>query len=205
MIYTAEEEALFKKSGEECECMSILHNLSHLYYSKLSVWTNVPVIILSSCIGFLSTVDLFKNQNLMLGVLSISVSIIKSLDSFFDYTRRCEAHRITGLSYMKIAKLIEIQLTLRREDRLNAEDLLGVINNDVATLRESEPAINQNIIKLFNQKYSKEITHKPNLVNGLTNIQIFKSSQNDQSTQIDILENIESPVSPVTQKREWKR
>jgi hypothetical protein len=212
MIYTDEEELLFKKAGEQAECMAILHNLSNILYSKASVWTNVPVIVLSSVIGFLSTVDLFNNQNLMLGVLSILVSLIKSLDNYFDYTKRAEAHRITSLNYMKIARLIEIQLTLKREDRVSAEDLLSIILNDIASLRESEPQINNSIIKKFNDRYSQDLTCKPSIVNGLTDIKIYKATCKDATLQVVIPNEEENAsVSPTVattsrpQRSEWRR
>lgn len=211
MLYTDEEEQLFKKAGEQAECMAILHNMSNLLFSKASVWTNVPVIVLSSVIGFLSTVDLFKDQNLMLGVLSILVSLIKSLDNYFDYTKRSEGHRITSLNYMKIARLIEIQLTLKRDDRISADDLLSLILNDVSALRESEPQIQNSIIKQFNIRYKTDITNKPSIVNGLTDIKVYKPKAVEQEVQVEVsVEEDRASVSPTITSdrrpvREWRR
>ena len=192
MIYTEEEELLYKKSGEQCECMGILHQLSQKKYNMFSIATNIPVIVLSSAIGFISSLQLFNNQNVMLGVLSILVSLVKSLDNYFDFTRRAENHRLTSLNYSKIAKLIEIQLTLKREDRIDAEDLLNIISNDVASLRESEPTIDKDIINTFNKKYYKDLTSKPSIANGLTDIKIYRSKTCTAETQVDI--EVESEV-----------
>lgn len=57
--------------------------------------TNIPIVVISSIVGFLSAVDLFDSQNIMLGILSILVSLIKSLDNYFDYTKQCEGYLTT--------------------------------------------------------------------------------------------------------------
>ena len=101
MIWTDDEELLFKRHSEICECMGILHQLSYVKYNRLSVVTNVPVIVIASISGFLSTLELFVQQQILIGVLSIFIGLIKSLDSYFNFTTRGEAHRITSLSYIK--------------------------------------------------------------------------------------------------------
>lgn len=207
MHYTTEEEELFRSSGEKSECMGILHMLSFQKYNKLSVWCNIPVIVLSSAIGFITTLDLFHGQTIMLGTLSIFVSLIKSVENYFSITTRAEAHRITSLNYHKIAKLIEVQLALKREDRIQAIDLLDVITNDIANLRESEPSIDDDIIKRFNQKYGKEITSKPSIVNGLTQIKICQTTASDAEIQVtlhdDSAASLAGTVSSVPKPR-WK-
>lgn len=211
MKYTDDEEMLFKRAGEQSECMGILHSLSHVKYSRRSVWTNVPVIVISSIVGFLSNLILFPNQETLLGVLMILVSLIKSLDNYFDFTRRCEAHRITGLSYIKIARLIEIQLALERIERMNPEDLLNIILNDISSLRESEPIIDNDIIKKFNVKYNKDLTAKPAICNGLTDIKVYKPVAVETSIQVDtVVQDDNVSISPTitsnrAQKAEWRR
>jgi hypothetical protein len=115
---------------------------------------------------------------------------------------------------MRIARLIEIQMTLRREDRISAEDLLSIITNDVASLRESEPAIHQSIIRAFNQKYSKDLTSKPSIVNGLTDIRIYQPTKTEASIQVavPVEDDTAASVSPTIAtstdrqlRREWKR
>jgi hypothetical protein len=206
MKYTTEEEELFKSNGEKAECMAILHQLSYQKYNRLSIATNVPVILLSSVVGFITTLNMFSGQEIMLGTLSLMVGFIKSLENYFSLTTRAEAHRITGLSYAKISKLIEVQLTLKREDRIVADDLLHVITNDVAALRESEPIIDNDIIRMFNKKYDKDLTCKPSIVNGLTEIKIAQLSQKDATIQVNVDEeaSMSSTIQSQIQRPRWK-
>lgn len=170
--YSREFEILLKEEAEKAECMSILHNHSYEKYQDYSVRINIPVIILSSVIGFLSPISLFPNQGLLLGTLSIGVAVMKTMDNFFDFTKRCECHRMTALNYIRISKFIQLQLSLEKDCRVAPVDLFKMIQNDIQNIRDSEPLIPQDIINRFNEKHKDEPTAKPSITNGLTTIQI---------------------------------
>lgn len=175
LTYTTEFEELLKAESEKAEAMWVMHQMSHLYYSRLSMLVNVPVIVLSAFGGFLNALDAFPNSNIYLGVLSVLVAIIKTLDSYFDWTKKSEGHRIVGLAYAKVAKLIQIQLALQRDCRIRARDLYDVITNDIQNLRDQEHCIVDGIISKFQKKYGDEPTSKPTIANGLTRIVINSS------------------------------
>jgi len=172
--YTDEFENLLKEESEKAESMGILHSMSSQKYNYLSIFINIPVIVLSSIIGFLSPLTLFPNQAIFLGSLSILVAILKTIDNYFDWTKRGEAHRITGLNYTKISKLIQIQLSLEKDCRIIANDLLTIITTDLQNLKDAEPAIPQDIINNFKAKYKDETTARPAIANGLTRVIINK-------------------------------
>jgi hypothetical protein len=152
MFYDDEMERLLKRHAEINEGMGLLHQMSYVKYNWLSILTNIPVIVISGVSGFLSTIDMMTSQNIMIGALALFVSIIKSVDNFFDFTKRAENHRITGLNYIKISRILEAQLALKRDDRISCEDLLTMITNETQTLRESEPIINMKRIRQQNQQ-----------------------------------------------------
>lgn len=195
-------EKLFKAEGEKAEGMSILHQKSHKKYTYYSVLINIPVIILSSVVGFLSTINMFENQNYLIGALSIFVGIIKTLDSYFSWTQRSENHRMMSLAYIKISKFIHIQLSLDRRHRIRAEDMLKIVQNDLQNLREAEQQIDQDIISEFNLQYKDETTSKPAICNGLSKIEVCVSLQEEEKIQeeeqkVDVQKNVRTPI--------WKR
>jgi len=179
ITYTDEFEQLLKEEAEKAESMSILHNYSYIRYNAFSIYINIPVIVLSSLIGFVSPINLFNEQSIMLGAMSVFVAILKTIDNYFDYTKRSEAHRLTSLSYMKISKYIQIQLSLEKDVRIKAKDLLDIITNDLQALKDAEPLIHKIIIKQYNEKYKDEKTTKPAICNGLTEIKINKKTLNE--------------------------
>lgn len=199
--YTNEIETLFRQESEKSEGMGILHQKSHKKYNLYSVLINIPVIVLSSVVGFLSTINMFPDQNYMIGALSIFIAIIKTIDSYFSWTQRGESHRMVGLSYMKISKIIQIQLSLDRQHRIRAEDMLKVVQNDLQNLRESEPIIDDDIIKEFNEQYKNETATKPAICNGLTQIVIHKVEEKEEKQEEEekpvVQKNVRAPL--------WKR
>ena len=56
--YNSDLEHLLKIHAEECESFSILHRYSFEKYNQRSNYINIPVIILSSAIGFATGIDI---------------------------------------------------------------------------------------------------------------------------------------------------
>lgn len=176
--YSDDFENLLKQEAEKSEAMAILHNKAYLKFSKLSIALNIPVIVVSSVIGFLSPLSIFEYQNIFLGALSIGVAILKTTDNYFDISKRCETHRLTANAYNRVSKWIQLQLSLERECRVAARDLFDIISNEIQNIRESEPLITDDLIYEFNSKYGLEKTAKPAITNGLTDIKINKKKIN---------------------------
>jgi hypothetical protein len=209
MIYTETLSNLFKEEAEKCDSMSVLHHNSYVKYDRLSIYINLPVIICSAVIGFLSAVDLgFSKQNIMLGVLSICVSLLKALESYFSWTVRATSHHHISLNYKKISRLIQIQLSLEIIDRISPKDLLSIITNDIQNIMESEPLIPTEIIEDFKIKFADEKTSKPSITNGLTSIKVLLSKSEDKEVQVEEeikKEDINIIVEPTSKKlKAWK-
>jgi len=178
IFYNNDLEQLLAQSAEECESLGILHLASYEKYNKLSNIINIPVIILSSGIGFITGIDLnYDKMNIILGIGSVFVGIIKSIDSYFQLGKRSESHRMCALQYTQINKKIQIELSLCREQRQTAKDMLSIIKTDIKNLQDISPVIDQEIIREYNLKYGKyKNVKKPNFVNGLTVVKVNSNS-----------------------------
>jgi hypothetical protein len=179
--YNNDLEHLLKIHAEECESLSILHRQSFEKYNKQSNYINIPVIILSSAIGFATGIDIgYDKMNIILGVSSIFVGIIKSIDTYFQLGKRSESHRLCSLQFMQITKKLQIELSLHREQRQSAKDMLHIIKTDIKNLQDIAPLIDQDVIDAYNAKYGQYTTvKKPNFVNGLTEV-IINSGMDDR-------------------------
>jgi hypothetical protein len=180
--YNTDLEYLLKIHAEECESFSILHRYSYEKYNERSNYINIPVIILSSAIGFATGIDIgYDKMNIILGVSSIFVGIIKSIDTYFQLGKRSESHRLCSLQFQQINKKIMIELSLKRDQRVSAKDMLQIIKTDIKNLQDIAPLIDDEIVKIFKKNYgecdaiSGKITfnaHTPNLCNGLTEVTV---------------------------------
>jgi len=204
IAYSDDFEVLLKQEAEKSESMAILHKKAAQKFSTLSTYLNIPVIVVSSAVGFLSPVSLIANQHIYLGGISIGVAILKTIDNYFDISKRCETHRLISNSYSKVSKWIQLQLSLERECRVSAKDLFDIISNDMQNIRESEPAIPDDVIIDFNKKYADEPTSKPAITNGLTSVVINRKSKDDTANESYIemvattsqLPPVANPVAP---------
>jgi len=172
--YNNDLEQLLKEQAEQAESYSILHNLSHEKYQFRSNIINIPVIVLSSVIGLLTGMNI-KNDDMfiILSTGSIFVSVIKSIDSYFQLQKRAEGHRICGLTFSQISKKIQIELSLTREQRQNPKDMLTLIKTDLKNLFDISPIIDPDIISKYNDLYADETeVSKPPITNGLTRVKI---------------------------------
>ena len=102
-------ENLLKDEAEKAESLSILHRLSHEKYSLYSNAINIPVIVGSSAVGFMTGIQIdFDDINIILGIFSVVIGCIKALDSYFQLAQRSERHRLVSLQYSQINGLTEV-------------------------------------------------------------------------------------------------
>jgi len=187
--YNTDLEQLLKLHAEECESLSILHRNSYEKYNGRSNYINIPVIILSSAIGFATGIDIgYEKMNIILGISSIFVGIIKSIDTYFQLGKRAESHRLCSLQFQQINKKIQIELALVRSQRVDAKDMMNIIKTDIKNLFDIAPLIDQDVIESFKKKYGHPVegtnkvhfdAHTPNLCNGLSIVTI-NSAKNKQ-------------------------
>jgi len=180
VTYNTNLERLLKENSEECESLSILHRMSYEKYNTRSNYINIPVIILSSAIGFITGIDLqYDKMNIILGVGSVFVGIIKSVDTYFQLAKRAESHRICSLQFSQISKKMQVELTLHRNQRMTAENMMNIIKTDIKNMQDIAPLIDDDIINIYNAKYRKyKRVKKPNFVNGLTDV-VVNSNNNE--------------------------
>lgn len=172
--YNDSIETILKENGEECESLGILHRMSYEKYNYKSNLLNIPVIVLSSAIGFITGIEVaYDKMNIILGIGSVFVGIIKSIDSYFQLSARASTHRLGALQFSQINKKIAIELALPREQRITAKDLLNIIKTDIKNLNDIMPLIDDDIILKYNDRYREPNVKKPNIVNGLSEIRIM--------------------------------
>jgi hypothetical protein len=183
IVYNRDVEHILKVNAEECESLSILHRFSYEKYNERSNYINIPVIILSSAIGFATGIEIgYEKMNIILGVGSIFVGIIKSIDTYFQLGKRAESHRLCSLQFGQINKKIAIELSLPRSQRINAKDMLSLIKTDIKNLNDIAPLIDEDVILKYNLRYTETNVSKPNMVNGLSVVNIRNDSDEVSAT-----------------------
>lgn len=179
--WTFNLEKYFKMLGENSLCLSVLHKDAEGYYSRKAQRIDLPVIIFSTLCGSLtlSAKNIFgeamENDALKLvGALSLITGILGTIQSYFNFNRKAENHRISYLQYSKLYRFIKVQMGLPREQRIIPKDLLKIVMENFERLNEISGLVPEYITNKFKKKYKKEKIYRPQEVNGLDEIEIYR-------------------------------
>lgn len=201
-----ELEDYFAHTGEKASCLSYLHKKSEERFSKIVVWVDIPVIILSVLNGAVSvgSQTLFGNSEFAsvgVGAIALLTGILNAIGSYFSWSRRCEAHKISSINYAKLYRFITIELSLPRDERMTPADFLKYTKSEYDRLQEISPLIPPSIILDFRTQFSqlKDVSF-PEEAAGLQPIAIFKEDpklratvSNVQMTQTDTMSEQSQP------------
>lgn len=203
--WTTALELYFKETGEKANCLSIIHKRSESLYAYRRNFIDLPVIVISSLVGFMSvgSNQMFEGKqeqsSIALGILSLFVSVLNTVGTYFSWSKRAEGHRISSIQYGKLYRFLSIELSLPREERMSPTDLLKKVKDDYERLQEISPLVPPELIREFQIKFkdNKDVTI-PDELNGLHSIKIFSLSNNEivrNSSFQSIREKVESGIS----------
>ncbi len=124
--------------------------MGHKKYKILEAYYNIPIITISAFIGFISAVNInFEYVHLILGGLSLFVSLLKSYFSYLKISQKSENHRVTYIQYNQISNEIRIELALEPSMRQPVSFLLNLIKIKMKNLNEVSDIIDNDIIDRF--------------------------------------------------------
>ena len=187
-------ERYFVETGEKACGHSWLHKRAEERYSGATIYIDLPCIIIGAINGLISvgSKQIFPGDDyasIYIGVISLFVSLLNTINSYFSWNRRAEGHKISSLNYAKLYRFISIELSLPRNERMSAPDLLKYVKSEYDRLSEISPLIPPTIISQFRTHFSKISNISiPEDCNGLHAVRLYESSL---SEAIEI-----SPVSP---------
>lgn len=172
-------EQYFVETGEKSYGYSLLHKKGEKIYSRKKSIIDLPVIVLSGITGFLSvgSQSMFGNQNISsiwLGLLSLGISILNTVGSYYNFGQRAEQHRVSCIEYSKLYRELSIQLSIPRKQRITPKELLKYCKDSYERLTEISPLLDKNIIEEFKKQF-KSITNIaiPEEANGLHKIDVY--------------------------------
>jgi hypothetical protein len=172
--WNSQLESILSDEGERSLCFTWLHSKSEKWYSKLSTYITLPVIVLSTIAGAgsIGSETLFSGStaaNMIIGTISLGVATLNTVASYFSWAKRSEAHRIASTSYAKIYRFILIELALPRSERISAKDMLKIVRDQCDRLQETSPQIPDCVIAEFKAKFGTTTPEvkKPEITNGL--------------------------------------
>ena len=178
ITYNPALEALIASEAEKCSGLAWLHKRSQAKTGNSNNWITIPTIVLSTLVGFLSSTSssLFTNAtnaSVGIGAVSLFTGILSTVGNYFAFAKRTEGHRIASISYSKLARFLEIELSLPKTERILAKDLLKITKDQIERLLETSPAVDDAVIAEY-KKLFKDLTDiaHPAETNGLHKVTI---------------------------------
>jgi hypothetical protein len=160
------------------------------------------VIVISTVVGAASigSDSLFGDSPLapvILGIFSIFVSVLNTVGSYFAWSRRAEAHRVSSIQYAKMYRYLNVEMSLPRLERSTPPELLKYVRDEYERLSEISPLLPPNVIAEFNARFHhlKEIS-QPEEVNGLEKITVYIPKLETMATNTDPEEPPPPPPEP---------
>ena len=180
--WTDRLEEFFASSAEKAHCLSVLHKQAESVYSSRKTFIDLPVIIGSGVIGFLNagSTSMFadpKIASIALGVGSLVVSVLQTINAYFSWAKRAEGHRIASIQYSRLYRFLSIEMSLPRGERLEPSALLKQTKDTYDRLQEISPLLPPSILREFRKTYDKETEiSKPEEANGLEKVIVYREN-----------------------------
>ena len=173
-------ELVFKENAEKAQSLSWCYYNASLFFNKRSQGIDIPAIIISTLSGSLSlsAERLFGKYAeiamIICGFLSIIVSILNTLSSYYTYQKKSENCRACSVDYSRLFRFIKTELALPVEQRSDPTSLRKYVNDTYERLNEISVNIPEHIISKYKKRFYKEkngYSH-PEICNGLEPINI---------------------------------
>lgn len=192
--WNIELEQYLKQLGEYSQIYSILHKTSEKKYNKISYQMDIPNIIISTIAGTLSisSSGLFqgmeKQASVFIGILSLTSSILTTINSYFGFKKRSENHRLVSIQYQKIYLKIDLVLGLKSDERPPVNDFIKYTIDEYNRLAEISPLVDKELLDEFKHKFKeyKEKVYFPQELNGLSPITLYSEEETTNSKEFVI-------------------
>lgn len=177
------EEDLLAGIADRCNCMRWMHEKSEIRYEKFNFYLTIPSILLSTVsgtatIGIQSLTNYKTEISIVVGVTTLSIGMLTSLNQYMKSSQFAEAHRAASIAYGKLHRLISSELAMRRDQRKEAQGFLLHVRTEQDRLQEISPGIPDSVIQEFKQVFkNKEGLELPEIVGDLEHVTINKSTK----------------------------
>jgi hypothetical protein len=169
-------EKLVKKEAERALALRWAHDESQRWCASWNTYLMFPSIILSTFSGAgavgASSILPFDGSQTLVGIISLFVGLLQTIQNYFAFAKRSESHRIASLQYGKIHAELALQLSLPKSERKKAEDIIDWFKSETEKLSEISPQIPTTIKTVFHEKFKDVQVAIPTILNGLESVVI---------------------------------
>lgn len=163
LTWTNETEALLQGWADIASCFKWMHENSFRKYSKVNNYFAIPIIVLSTVSGTLNVslqgyvpASYLNIAQAGIGGLGIFTGILTTLQNLFKYAQLSEAHNNVSIGWSKLNRNIQIELSVERDSRKDADSFIKICRSEYDRLIEQSPTIPLDIIDAFKKMYKEQ-------------------------------------------------
>jgi len=156
LIWHGQQEDILKDWAEMAASYRWLHSRSYNEFKKQNMYFALPVIVISTITGtanfaqssFPPSVQPYAPA--MIGFLNLTAGLITTIAQFLRVSEQMEGHRASSVEYGKLARNIEVELSLPAHERSSSGlEYIKKCRTEIDRLIEQSPDIPMAIIKSF--------------------------------------------------------
>lgn len=175
--WTEPLERIVRKSAEHALALSWAHEASQRWTAKWNTYLTFPAILLSllSGAGAVGSSSLlpFEGSTTFVGLISMTVGFLQTIQNYLKFAQRSESHRICSLQYNKLHAQLSLQLALPRNERKPASEVISFIQQETEKLADVAPIIPMTVKLDFKAKFHGMDDYAiPPLLNGLDKVEV---------------------------------
>ena len=213
LYWTDQIESLLSGWADTAAVYKWLHDKSHRKYKRKNKFLAIPTMILSLVTGSLGIglqgyvpPEYMSIGQGALGGMGVFIGILQGLQTQFGFAQRSEKHSGSSLGWGKLQRNIQIELSIEREFRKDADSFVKVCRMEYDRLTEQSPPIPSDILEMFKIIFKKQAEEKrknededlilPDICDSIKHTKVYKAAINNPDSLIQSIYNIDKKDSP---------
>lgn len=192
-FYTEEEENILVAFSDKAKCYAWMYQKAHNTFWWIHTLFMIPIIIFSAFVG---TANFAQNRfhgraaqvaPMVIGGMSIFVSILSTLLQFFKIGEVLEGSRQAVLYWSKFARLIEFELANPPQKRKPARMFIENASAEFDRLSEISPAIPNKVLRRFIELFQHESELVvPEIAGRISHTKKWEPPESKEKVRVDI-------------------
>jgi hypothetical protein len=213
LSWTDQIESLLSGWADTAAVYKWLHDKSHRKYKRKNKFLAIPTMILSLVTGSLGIglqgyvpAEYMSIGQGALGGMGVFIGILQGLQTQFGFAQRSEKHSGSSLGWGKLQRNIQIELSIEREFRKDADSFVKVCRMEYDRLTEQSPPIPSDILEMFKIIFKKQAEEKrknededlilPDICDSIKHTKVYKAAINNPDSVIQSIYNIDKENDP---------
>lgn len=213
LSWTDQIESLLSGWADTAAVYKWLHDKSHRKYKRKNKFLAIPTMILSLITGSLGIglqgyvpAEYMSIGQGALGGMGVFIGILQGLQTQFGFAQRSEKHSGSSLGWGKLQRNIQIELSIEREFRKDADSFVKVCRMEYDRLTEQSPPIPSDVLEMFKIIFKKQAEEKrknededlilPDICDSIKHTKVYKAAINNPDSVIQNIYNVDKKDDP---------